>query len=385
MDGEIHQPSDFAKLSDFNSLYAAYMDARKGKRWKYAVVRYEVNALENLMFLHYMLTSKKYRLSPYNRFMVHEPKERLIMYNSFRDKIVQHSLCDNVLEPRLKKTFVFDNYASQKGKGTHFGLDRLKMFMQRYYRQHGADGWVLKCDVRKYFYSLDHGVLKSQLRRLITDPDVLWLLDMIIDSTEGKGIPIGNHTSQWFAILYLSGMDHFIKERLGIKYYGRYMDDFYLIHHDKDYLQYCLKEIRRYVEDLGLELNNKTAVFPLSQGIDFLGFRTFMTDSGKIVQKIRRDSKNRIRRKLKKFRKLLDEGQIDFETILASYVSWKGHAEHGDSHHLIRQMEELFYRLFSKELEGYHGTANIEFARWRDREVAQHQVQQQRHSIQDRP
>ena len=98
--------------------------------------------------------------------------------------------------------------------------------MAAYYRKNGAGGWVLKCDVRKYFYRINHDVLKTQLRRLIKDRDVLWLLDMIIDSTEGPGIPIGNHTSQWFAILYLSDMDHMIKERLGIKYYGRYMDDF---------------------------------------------------------------------------------------------------------------------------------------------------------------
>lgn len=143
--------SDFAKVIDFNSLYQSYTEARKGKRWKYAVCKYEVNVLENLMFVHFMLSAHKYRLSPYNCFIVKEPKERLIMYNSFRDKIVQHSLCDNVLEPYLSKTFIYDNYASQKGKGTHFGLDRLKYFMSRYYRQNGADGWVLKCDIRKYF------------------------------------------------------------------------------------------------------------------------------------------------------------------------------------------------------------------------------------------
>lgn len=183
-------------MADFNSLYQAYQDARKGKRWKMAVVRYQVNALENTMFLHYMLTSKKYRLSPYHYFLIHEPKERLIMYNGFKDKIVQHSLCDRVLGPALSKSFIYDNYASQEGKGTHFGLDRLKGFMQKYYRQFGPAGWVLKCDITKYFYRIDHDVLKSQLRRLITDPDVLWLLDMIIDSTEGPGIPIGNHTSQ---------------------------------------------------------------------------------------------------------------------------------------------------------------------------------------------
>ena len=379
-------PSDFEKVADFNNLYSSYMEARKGKRWKYAVCKYESNILENLMFIHFTLTAHKYRLSPYNCFTVKEPKERLIMYNSFRDKIVQHCLCDNVLEPVLSKTFIYDNYASQKGKGTHFGLDRLKYFMQRYYRQHGADGWVLKCDVRKYFYSINHDVLKQQLRRLIKDNEVLWLLDMIIDSTDGTGIPIGNHTSQWFAILYLSGMDHFIKERLGIKFYGRYMDDFYLIHQDKEYLRYCLDEIRKYLVPLGLELNNKTAIFPLSQGIDFLGFRTYMTDTGKVVRKVRRDSKNRIRRKLKKLRVLLDEGKVDFETILQSYNSWSGHAEHGNSYHLIRDIDNLFFDLFRKELEvTTYGEITIRFARWNSRQVDEHEIQRDGDQVYSRP
>lgn len=380
------EPSDFASVADFNSLYASYTEARKGKRWKYAVCKYEANVLENLMFIHFMLTSHKYRLSPYNCFTVREPKERLIMYNSFRDKIVQHSLCDNVLEPVLSKTFIYDNYASQKSKGTHFGLDRLKIFMQKFYRQHGTDGWVLKCDVRKYFYRIDHDVLKSQLRRLIKDTDVLWLLDMIIDSTEGPGIPIGNHTSQWFAVLYLSGMDHMIKERLGIKFYGRYMDDFYLIHHDKEYLQYCLEEIRKYLVPLGLELNQKTAIFPLTQGIDFLGFRTYMTDTGKVIRKVRRESKNRIRRKLKKFRRLLDEGRIDMETIIQSYSSWTGHAEHGNSYHLIRKTDDLFFGLFRKELEGItYGEITFRFARWLDRQVGEYEVQRDGDQVHSRP
>lgn len=370
--------SDFAKVIDFNSLYQSYTEARKGKRWKYAVCKYEVNVLENLMFVHFMLSAHKYRLSPYNCFIVKEPKERLIMYNSFRDKIVQHSLCDNVLEPYLSKTFIYDNYASQKGKGTHFGLDRLKYFMSRYYRQNGADGWVLKCDIRKYFYSINHDVLKEQLHRLIKDRDVLWLLDMIIDSTEGPGIPIGNHTSQWFAVLYLSGMDHMIKERLGIKMYGRYMDDFYLIHPDKDYLRYCLEEIKKYLVPLGLELNQKTAIFPLTQGIDFLGFRTYLTDTGKVVRKVRRESKNRIRRKLKKYRHLLDEGRIDFETILQSYSSWTGHAEHGNSYHLIRKTDDLFFNLFKNELEGLtYGKITIRFARWKRCQVDEHEIQRE--------
>lgn len=123
---------DFASVTDFNNLYQSFTEARKGKRWKYSVCKYEANVLENLLFIQVMLQRHKYRLSPYNCFYVHEPKERLIMYNSFRDKIVQHCLCEQVLEPLLSKTFIYDNYASQKGKGTHFGLDRLKSFMAAY-------------------------------------------------------------------------------------------------------------------------------------------------------------------------------------------------------------------------------------------------------------
>lgn len=129
------------------------------------------------------------------------------------------------------------------------------------------------------------------VRAYVRDPDVLWLTDMIIDSTENPGIPIGNQTSQWFAVMYLSGLDHFIKEKLGIRYYGRYMDDFYLIHEDKAYLRYCRAEIERYVGELGLKLNNKTNIFPLRNGIDFLGFHTYLTDSGKVIRKVRRGSK----------------------------------------------------------------------------------------------
>ena len=340
--------SDFAKVIDFNSLYQSYTEARKGKRWKYAVCKYEVNVLENLMFVHFMLSAHKYRLSPYNCFIVKEPKERLIMYNSFRDKIVQHSLCDNVLEPYLSKTFIYDNYASQKGKGTHFGLDRLKYFMSRYYRQNGANGWVLKCDIRKYFYSINHDVLKEQLRRLIKDRDVLWLLDMIIDSTEGPGIPIGNHTSQWFAVLYLSGMDHMIKERLGIKMYGRYMDDFFLIHEDKDTLRAAWKEIEEHLAARGLELNQKTQIFPLRNGLDFLGFHSYLTDTGKVVRKLRKASRERMKRKLRKYKVMYESGAITREKITESYQSWRAHASHGDCRALIEKYDRLYNSIFER-------------------------------------
>ena len=176
--------TDFEKVYNFENLYRAYRKARRGKRWKGAAAKFEVNLLEALNLLSVQLQSHTYRLSPYNTFKVYEPKERVVMSNSYKDKVVQHALCDNVLEPRVRSTFIKDNYASQVGKGTHFGLERLEGFMRRFYRVRGVDGWVLKCDISKYFYNIKHDALKSLIRKYISDPDCLWLLDMIIDSTE---------------------------------------------------------------------------------------------------------------------------------------------------------------------------------------------------------
>lgn len=342
--------TEFEKIYSFESPYRAYRKARQGKRWKGAAAKFEVNLLEALNLLSYQLRTKKYTMSPYNTFEVYEPKKRVVMSNSYKDKVVQHALCDNVLEPILTRSFIRDNYASQVGKGTHDGLGRLQEFLRRFYRKNGVDGWILKGDISKYFYSIRHDVLKTLIREKITDPDVLWLVDLIIDSTEGNvGIPIGNQTSQLFALLYLDGLDHFIKEKLGIKYYGRYMDDFFLIHEDKEYLRHCRKEIEAFVAARGLSLNAKTNIYPLKNGIDFLGFHTYLTETGKVIRKVRRRSKNNMKRKLKKFAGLKAAGKIDQKTIEQSYQSWRGHASKGNCYHLIRRTDQYYKSLFGIE------------------------------------
>ena len=340
--------TDYEKVCDFQNLYTAYKKARKGRRGKRSVAKFEANLLEALLYLHALLVNRAYRMSEYIAFEVFEPKRRVVMAASFKDKIVHHSLCDNVYDERISKTFIYDNYAAQRGKGTHFGLDRLEEFMRRFYRLNGADGWVLKCDIAKYFYTIRHDKLKEMLRKHITDPGALWLSDLIIDSTESPGIPIGNQTSQWYANLYLSGLDHFIKETLKIKYYGRYMDDFYLIHEDKEYLRYCRGEIERRIADLGLAFNSKTNIFPLKNGIDFLGFHFYLTETGKVIRKIRRKSKNNVRRKLKRMKGLLEKGAITEKEIQCSYQSWRGHAQKGNTYHLVRNMDAYFNKLYKE-------------------------------------
>lgn len=176
--------TDFEKIHSFESLYNAYRKARQGKRWKGAAAKFEVNLLEALNLLSAQIRTKRYTMSPYNTFEVYEPKRRVVMSNSYKDKVVQHSLCDNVLEPILTRSFIRDNYASQVGKGTHYGLDRLQEFMRRFYRKNGIDGWILKGDISKYFYSIRHDVLKTLIREKITDPDVCGL--SILSSTAPK-------------------------------------------------------------------------------------------------------------------------------------------------------------------------------------------------------
>lgn len=376
--------TDYQKLYEFGNLYRAYRKSRRQKRGKHSVMKFEADLLEQLNLISEDLKRKQYILSQYRCFKVYEPKERLVMANSFRDKVVQHSLCDNILEPAFTPHFILDNYAGQQTKGTDFGLKRLKEFMRSYFfsRKAKADaerkaagipplptekgdyanGWVLKCDIRKYFYSIPHDSLKQCVRKYLNDPDILQLVDDIIDSTANPGIPIGNQTSQWFAVAYLNGLDHFVKEKLRIRFYGRYMDDFFLISDNKEYLQYCRAEIERFVGELGLELNEKTNIFPLRNGIDFLGFHSYLTDTGRVIRKVRKQSKERAKRKMRGQRKRLDAGEITLKKPEECYQSWRSHAMRGDCYNLTRKTDELFNTIFKESVKWRKKSVHLQTA-----------------------
>lgn len=350
----------FEVIFDFSNLYRAYKMARKGKRWKNPVAKVEANSLEAVKYIQTELETGTYRPGGYFEFVVHEPKERIVQTNSFKDKIVQHALCDEILYPVLSAPFILDNYGSQVGKGTHFGLDRLSGFMREYFLKHGsADGWVLKADVRHYFASIRHDVLKEDVRRYLKDPRTLSLVDAIIDSTPGDvGIPIGNQSSQIFALLYLDPLDHFVKEVLRVKYYGRYMDDFYLIFEDKEDAQEAWRKIEKLLAPRGLELNGKTNIFPLRNGLDFLGFHTYLTDTGKVIRKVRRSSKSRMSRKLRKYEERYQAGEMTRKEIEDSYRSWRAHASHGNCRELILKFDQRVQKIFSEGRSETNGAEN---------------------------
>lgn len=321
-------------------MLKAHYKARLGKGSKNEVLRFEMELVSNIEYIRQALVSHKYTVGSYRQFKVFEPKERDIMSLPYPDRIVQHSLCDNVLEPYLDKRLDFDNAACRKGKGTHFALDRLKLFMRQAYNKWGCDYYVLKCDIHKYFYNINHDILKRNLYRCIEDKEIIWLLDTIIDSTESEvGIPIGNMTSQWFAVFYLDIMDRFIREKLKIEFYSRYMDDFVLIDKDKDKLKNALAELKLFLEkELKLELNQKTQIFPIKNGVDYLGFHSYLTENGKVIRNIRKKSKERMKRKIKYFNKAYEKGDISYEKIQRSIASWLGHAKHGNTYNLRKSI-----------------------------------------------
>lgn len=256
---------------------------------------------------------------------------------------------------------MIDNYASQKNKGIFFALDRLTEFLHKYYRKHGAQGYILKGDIHHYFASIQHDQLKAALEKFVEDPDVLRIVEKIIDSTPNPGVPIGNQTSQFFALLALNGLDHLVKDQYGAKYYGRYMDDFYIICETKEEAKTYLEKIEKYLGVQELQLNEKTQIFPIANGIDFLGFHTYITDSGAVVKKLRRRNAQRMRRKLHKFKDLYRDGKISKEKIDDIYRSWRAFASYGNCHKLINDMDILYRQIFM-EKEGKHDLLNKQAA-----------------------
>lgn len=339
--------SEYDELFTFDNLLNAHYMARKGKCNKKDVILFELNLSSNLWSLYDDLNNRCYAISGYNRFDIYEPKKREIQALAYRDRIVQHVLCDNYLYPLLTNKFIYDNGACQKGKGTDFSLNRLSEFLRDYYKINKSNsGYILKADIHHYFPSIDHETLKWKMRRIIDDRDILKLIEKIIDSFEnepGRGIPIGNQTSQLFALYYLDTVDRQVKEHSHIKYYVRYMDDMVLIHSDKKFLKETLNRMSEMVEDeLQLEFNAKTQIFPIKNGVDFLGFHFYLTDSGKVIRKLKTQSKKRYKHRYRKLKHSYNDGLIELEDVLKCFPGYYGHLKRGHTYRLRQAVMKDF-------------------------------------------
>lgn len=332
----------YGQLTDFGHIYQAYRRTAKGKHRKTEVIRYETNLHMELWWLCQRIDARRYRIGGYHKFMIYDPKEREIQALSFSDRVFQHLLCDNVLMPWMEPRLIYDNAACREGKGTHFALNRLEGFLREHYRRHGTRGYLLKYDIRKYFNSIDHEVLKRKLAGF-PDAEVRDLLYRIIDSyecTPGRGLPMGNQTSQWFALYYLDRLDRLIKERLRVKYYVRYMDDGVLIAGNKEELRGYLARMEEQVAEDGIEFNEKTQIFPISQGVDFLGWHLYLTDTGRVIRRLRTSNKKRFKKRMKAYQKGYAAGRVSLDEITRSVRSYNGHLMHGDTWHLRKHIYE---------------------------------------------
>ena len=331
----------YPKIYDIGNLYYVYIKAAKGKRYRPEVLKFSANLESNLIKIQNELINKNYQTGIYNNFYIYEPKKRLVSALPFRDRIVQHALC-NIIGPLFEAKMIYDSYACRNYKGTHKAVDQTQNFINNAENKWGK-AYCLKCDIAKYFPNIQHDILKHIIRRTISCSDTLYLLDSIIDSTgEGdsnnRGIPIGNLTSQLLANVYLNQLDHFAKEVLCEHYYVRYMDDFIFITETKQHLWKILGQIKIYLkQNLGLDLNKKTSIFPTNQGVDFCGYRIWSS-----YKLLRKRSVKTMKRKLKVYKKKYETGQIELEEINCSIQSWLGHAKHADTYRLRKKMFNNF-------------------------------------------
>ena len=348
----------FDEVFSFEALYRAHIRGRSGKRSKRPVVRFETNMTERIYELYEKLRNGEYTLGRYHSFVVYEPKRREIQTLYYADRVIQHVLCDNVLAPYFTKRAIIDNCVCQKGKGAHFALRRFENKLRAFIAKHGVNGYFLKCDVLKYFPSVPHEQLKNTVCNQILDDKLRNYVLHVIDSYhtapdylfkygldslgEGakteRGIPIGNQSSQIFGMYYLDPVDRLVKEQLRVDIYSRYMDDFLLVHEDRDYLKYALSEIERCVATLGLKLNTKTQIFPLKNGVTYLGYRYFVTPTGKIVKTVKKPTKRRFRWRARLLKKALIEGYVDGERARHTMAAVHGHLKHGSNVRFEREI-----------------------------------------------
>lgn len=315
----------FSKIITFENLLLASKKSMRGKKIKIATNAFNFNLENEIILLKQQLETKSYKPLPYSQFEVKEPKVRKICSSNFRDRVVHHAIC-NIIEPIFESRLIYDSYACRVGKGTHLAVSRCQEFSRKY-------SYYLKCDIKKFFENIDHQVLKNILCRLFKDKELLWLLDVIIDhktpeNQESKGLPIGNLTSQHFANLYLGELDHLIKDRLRVKGYIRYMDDFICFAQSKKELWELHTKIGDFVEQtLKLELKEAvTQVAPVAEGIPFLGFRIF-PQLIRIKSENLSRMKNNIRRKEVQFIK----GHVSEKNLINTVGSIIAHANHVNS------------------------------------------------------
>lgn len=337
------------EITTIDKLNDAYYEVAKASKWKKATQLYEKNLLQNNLILQKDLRSNSYvQLNTIN-FTIHERgKVRNIKSPQIRDRIVQKVLNKYILVPELNKYLIYDNYASIKNRGTSFARKRHLFYLHKVIKQYGRDAYILQIDIRKYFDNIDHNILINMIKDKIKHVELYPLIEYIINNSSetDKGLNLGSETPQICAILYLGYIDNYCKNVEGIKYYGRYMDDIYIFHNDKEYLHSLLERINNKLDDIGLEINyKKTHITKLTHQYTFLQTIYYINDNYKIIRKMTRQKIVRERRKIKRYKRLLDNNKMTKNEIYNSYMSWRYSAiKEYDCYNTIKSMDYIFHK-----------------------------------------
>lgn len=294
------------------NIEKVFSEITKNTKNKAKVQRFRDYKCINITRIHDVLEKREYIPGPYNRFVIYEPKKRNIVSQGMIDKAVNHLVARHILMPAIIPCLIDQNVASREKKGTKAGIEYFQRYKRACDRKYNKNYYILKCDISKFFASVDHDILKRKLERKIKDKDALKIVFDIIDSEE-NGLGIGNMTSQILAIFYLNDLDHFIKEQLHIKYYVRYQDDFVLFHYSKEYLQFCLEEITKFLKKEKLVLNSKTRIYKNTNKFIFLG-RDF---SGKYARY------REVNKKIRKRRFDYENGKISLNEYCSTRICYE--------------------------------------------------------------
>jgi len=326
----------YPKIYDLKNLILAEKKARKGKTKKDYIKNFEDNLAYHLKILHDELKDQIYKPKPLQTFILRDPKTRKISKADFRDRIVYHAIC-NIIEPIFDKIFIYDSCANRKGKGNLFVIKRFSKYQRKITLNLHSKGYCLKADIKHYFQEINRSILIKIIKKKIVCGKTSDLIKFILNNFEGKkGMPLGNLTSQFFANIYLNDLDYFVKHKLKVDYYIRYVDDFVILHSSKEQLKKWKKEISKILnKELKLKLHpDKSRIINLSKGVDFVGFRNFYYF--KLLRK--RNVKN-MEMKINLFNK----EEIDCEKFLEIFHGWNAYALWANSYKLINKLVEKIH------------------------------------------
>ena len=336
------------KVIGFEALYESMEKCRKGVMWKTSTASYVLNGIEKTAGLEKELKEGTYKAKPPKHFTIMHPKQREIVSIAFRDRVYQRSLNDNAIYPLISKSFIYDNMACQAGKGTDKARERLTCFLQRMYRKHGLCFYTLQADIKGYYPNMPHEAAKNKFKKAL--PQIIY--KMAAEVLDGQyageiGFNPGSQMVQICGIAVLDEIDHYIKERLKIKCYIRYMDDLVLFHENKNYLEQCKTKIGTMLKEIGLEFHGeKTRIYPIKEGVKLLGFRFSLSESGKVYKTLDPKNIKNERRKLRRLVNLQKKGKLTKDKVDQCYQSWKAHAQKGNTYKALVRMDEYYKSLW---------------------------------------